>query len=194
MYAVVAPGFSCVYSDWHSVARIKALYPYPKWIKCETQEQAMEFIRRNKSSKRLTKIYNYGDTFSDLYVTVHYKIFSDCICYVVNISKVGSVRIPEDPNTLIEYKGDKIFIKALNIKVSNESLAGHMSAIYGILKMLGPYLDVNLIIDYYSIFYCLTAYSKGKNRSVSIVRDLIDSRLCKVAFTLQLEEGTYEHV
>lgn len=194
MYAVVAPGFSCVYEDWHSVARIKALYPFPKWIKCETQEQAMEFIKRNTSSKRLTKIYNYGDTFHDLYVTMSYKIFEDCICYKVDASRVGNVRIPEDPSTLIEYKGDTIFIKVLNIRVSNEAISGHMSAIHGFLQMIGPYVDVNIVVDYYSIFYCLTSYSKGKNRSVSIVRELINSRLCKVAFTLQLEDGAYGNV
>ena len=62
MYAVVAPGFSCVYSSWSDVERIKALYPYPKWCKCSTETEAQAWIKRNSYSNKLSSIYNYGNT------------------------------------------------------------------------------------------------------------------------------------
>ena len=62
MYAVVAPGFSCVYSSWSDVERIKALYPYPKWCKCNTETEAQAWIKRNSYSNKLSSIYNYGNT------------------------------------------------------------------------------------------------------------------------------------
>lgn len=187
MYAVVAPGFSCVYNNWADVERVKALYPYPKWAKCHTEAEAQEFIRRNSYSRQLKQIYNYGNTMQDMYVDVKYRIGSGCVYYVLDTKRLGSVRIV-NKDALVEYKGTKIYVKIPNIFLSNESIAGHMSAIHNLLHLVGDYVDLNIELPNYSVFYCLTVYSKGNNRSVEITRDAINKRLCKVAFTLQIKE------
>lgn len=187
MYAVVAPGFSCIYHNWSDVERIKALYPYPKWGKFSTEAQAQEFIKRNTCSKQLKEIYNYGNTLSTMYLDVKYRIGKDCLFYTINTKRVGTLRVSA-PNALVEYRGSMIFVKVPNVKLSDESIAGHMSAIYSLLELVGEYVDVNIEIPNYSIFYCLTVYSKGNNRSVQLTRDAISKRLCEVAFTLKLKE------
>ena len=193
MYAVVAPGFSNVYSSWYDVERIKKLYPYPKFCKVRNEAEAYEWIRRNSYGTGLSRVYNYGDTFSDLYIYVTYKIGPDCVYYVLDTSRIGNIRI-HSSEALIEYKGDKIYIKYPNLFITNESIAGHMSIVYNLLILVGDYIDVNIELPYYSIFYALTSYSKGKCRSIQVVQDLISARLGAVAYSLKMENFSDEEI
>lgn len=191
MYAVVAPGFSCVYSNWADVERVKALYPYPKWCKCYSEEEAQAWIKRNSYGKHLSRVYNYGNSFPELNIYVRYRISTDCVYYILDCRKVGNIRIHAQ-DALVEYKGSKIFIKLPNIKVSNETVAGHMSAIHNLLQIVGDYVDLNIELPYYSLFYCLTGYSRGNSRPITLVRQLIDRRLGAVALSLKLENFSKE--
>lgn len=186
MYAVVAPGFSCIYTSWADVERVKALYPYPKWYKTFSEDDAHQWIKRNSYGWSLHGVYNYGNTFEDMYIDAKYSIGTDCVYYVFDCSRVGTIRL-NVPNALVEYKGTKIFVKLLNIKLSNESVAGHMSAIHNLLNILGPYLDVNIELPYYSLFYCLSSYTRGNSRPITLVKDLISNRLGEVAYSLKME-------
>lgn len=184
MYAVVAPGISGVYTNWSEVERIKALYPYPKWCKCNSEEEAQAWLRRNTYNKKLSSIYNYGNTFDNLYIDVKYKISTDCVYYVLDCKRIGNIRL--HTKAYIEYKGNNIYIKLPNIYLSNETIAGHMSALHNLLQIVGDYVDLNIELPYYAIFYCLTVYSRGNNRQVQLVKKLIDNRLGAVAFSLKM--------
>lgn len=185
MYAVVAPGFSSVYTNWSDVERIKSLYPYPKWIKCRSEVEAREWIKRNSYGNSIHDLYNYGNTFKDMFIDAKYKIAPDCVYYVLDCKRVGNLRIVVD-DAIVEYKGSKIFIKLPDIYLSDESIAGHMSAIHNLLNIVGPFVDINIQVPYYAIYYCLTVYSKGNNRYVTMVRNLMDSRICEVAISLKM--------
>lgn len=191
MYAVVAPGLSCIYTNWSDVERIKALYPYPKWYKCQSEEEAHAWIKRNSYSRNLSRVYNYGNTFPNLHVDAKYMIFNDSIRYVLDCSKIGHIRIHAE-GVLTEYKGSKIYVILPNIFVSNETVAGHMSAIHNLLQIVGDYVDINIELPYYSLFYCLTVYSRGNNRHIQLVKDLIAGRLGAVALSLKLENFVEE--
>ena len=191
MYAVVAPGFACVYSNWADVERIKKLYPYPKWVKCKTDEEAQEWIRRNSYGHRLSRVYNYGNTLKDLHIYVNYHICKDSVLYVLDCSRIGRVQIDSD-NVEVKYEGSKISVKLNDIFVSNETIAGHMSAIYNLLKILGDYIDVNIELPYYSLFYSLTSYSRGNCRAITIVKKVIEERLGAVAFSLSMDKFSEE--
>lgn len=186
MYAVVAPGLAVVYTSWADVERVKALYPYPKWIKTNSEEEAINWLKRNKYGHTLSSVYNYGNAFKDLHVYAKYKISTDCVYYVLDTSKVGSVRLhPTD--ALVSYKGNKIYIKLPNIKLSDAAIGSHMSAIHNLLTMLGPYIDVNIQLDHYSIFYALTNYTRNRVRPIALVRDLINSRVGAVSYSFTVE-------
>ncbi len=193
MYAVVAPGFSNVYSNWKDVERIKKLYPYPKFAKFQNEEDAYKWIQRNQYGTSLSRIYNYGDTFDGLFLDAKYKIGEDCVYYVLDSSRIGNIRIHSE-EALIEYKGQKIYIKYPNLKVNNESLVGHISIVYNLLSILGDYVDVNIELPYFSIFYALTSYSGGKVRAIQLTKDLISTRLGAVAYSLKMENFSAEEV
>lgn len=187
MYAVVAPGISTIYTNWKDVERIKTLYPYPKWAKVYSEQEANEWLRRNTYGTGLHTITKYGNTIDNLYVDTKYKIFSDCLTIVYDISKLGNVRLPDTRN-IVAYMGDKIHVKVPDIYLSNESISGHMSAIYNVLNLLGDIVDVNIELPYYSIFYSLTGYSKGNQRAVVTVQELIRNRQGAVSYTMRLKE------
>lgn len=192
MYAVVAPGISGIYYDWKQVERVHALYPFAKWSKCYNEQEAREFIKRNTSKHVVKQLYNYGDTLKDLYVDAKYRIGKDCLYIVYDTSRVGLLRINRD-DLIIEYKGYKIYIKVENTFLSDTTIASHMSAIHTILNIIGPYVDVNITLPNFSIFYALTSYKGKRSRSISLTQELIDRRLCKVAYTLKMKNiGDYK--
>lgn len=191
MYAVVAPGFSGVFTNWKDVERIKALYPYPKWIKVQSEETAREWLRRNAYGWKLHGVYNYGNTLDDFYIDAKYRIAPDCVYYVLDVSRVGSIKIRHEA-VIVEYHGDKIYMRLPNIKLSNETVAGHMSAIYNLIKIVGDYLDINIELPYYSLFYCLSSYTGGNSRPIALVQELISNRIGAVAYSLKLEHFSME--
>lgn len=184
IYAVVAPGYSLVTKDWAQVERAKALYAYPKWAKFRTQEEANLFIQKNKVSKPVYKITNYGDTFPSLYVDAKYIIRETSVCYEFDTSRVGTLRLNDD-RLITEYRAEMIYARLPDHYLSEESLSSHMSAIYNLLSAIGDYVDVNIHIKYFSVFYALTQYKRGRVRSISVTQDLISNRLCKCSFTLE---------
>ena len=155
IYAVVAPGFSAMYSDWSMVERARVFYPYIKWHKANTLEQAEQFIRRNKcSASSKVNLYNYGDTFPDLYITASYEILEDSVMYKLDTRRLGCVRL-HNPNFILSYGSTCITAVLPNIYLSQESISSHMSAVYNLLLLTGEYVDVNLIVPNYSILYAL---------------------------------------
>lgn len=186
MYAVVAPGLSVIYTSWSDVERVKALYPYPKWYKTNSEEDAINWLKRNKYGHSLSSVYNYGNAFPSMHIYAKYKIGDNCVYYVLDISKFGMIRIHPE-GAIVEYKGNKVYIKLLNIDLSNEAIGSHMSAIHNLLSMLGPYVDVNIQLDHYSLFYALTGYSRNRNRPVALVRELIRNRVGAVSYSFTVE-------
>ena len=184
IYAIVAPGYSLVTTEWNKIERVKALYPFPKWGKFRTEEAAQLFIRKNYVPRPVKMLYNYGDTFNDLYVDASYRIGKDCLYFEFDTGRVGRLKL-SDPSVVVEYSGKMVYVKMPNIYLSEMSISSHMSAIYNMLMTLGPNVDVNIRVNYFAVYYAITNYNGGKLRSIDITKDCINSRLCKVAFTLE---------
>ena len=187
MYAVVAPGLSCIYSNWKDVERVKELYPYPKWVKVQDEKQAEEWLKRNSYGHGLRTISKYGDILPNLYVSATYRIFENCVCIVYDTSKIGSIRVPNG-DYLVEYKEDSIRVKIPEFYVSEESIAGHLSVVYNILDIIGEFVDIDITLPYYSIYYCLASYKGNKLRAAVILRDMIKQRMGSVSYSMKFKE------
>lgn len=184
IYAIVAPGYKLITKDWSKVERVKALYPYPKWKKCYSEEEAQVFVQKNYVANPVKLLYNYGDTFKDLYVDASYRIGKDCLFFEFDTSRVGRLKI-SNPDIIVEYSGKMVYVKLPNIFLSEVSISSHMSAVYNLLNTLGPAVDVNIKIPYFAVYYALTSYTGSKVRAIEVTKEHINSRLCKVAFTLE---------
>lgn len=182
MYAVVAPGICTIYSNWKDVERISKLYPYPKWRKCSNEDEARQWLKHNMYSRNDLSVTHYGNTFDNMYIDAKYKILDNAVGYVFDCSRVGTLRFTV-PTGIVEYKGQCAYIKMQNIKLSNQSIASHMSAIYNMLTIVSDNFDVDIHVEYYSIFYAIANYSNGANKYVSLVQNLIRNRLGEIAIT-----------
>lgn len=184
-YAVVVPGISTVYERWSDVQRIIALYPYPKFRKFKTAEECWDFVKRNTYKRVYTDVVKYGDTFSELCVEMQYFIRHGAVYYNFKPKKTGYLALDcEDDSVEVINRINNIKVKMSNIELNDELITSHMIAIWHGLRIVGDFVDVNIIVPDHSIFYALMTYT-GKNKIITRVRSYIDDRLANVSVTLK---------
>ena len=188
IYAVVAQGISLVTKSWADVERVRAIYPYPKWQTCKTPVEASEFVKRYANKFELSRISNYGDTISGIHVSVSYEITDTGISYVINTKQCGRIRVRPVDNSIVSYDRDVIHIQVTGIKLNPDMLSSHMAAVFNVYEILGDYVDVNLVLPNFSVYYALTSYTRGNVRAIRVTSDRIKERLCKTAYSLSILE------
>lgn len=181
-YGVVAPGICTVYEDFKSVQRIMALYPYPKFRKFRTTEEAWAFVRRYNNKHFYHGVYKYGDTFNNHYISMEYFIGKDSLYYNFRTKKIGYVKIVSS-KAEVQNGANLITARIRNIYLNPNMISAHLIAIYHGLELLGDFVDVDVTVKDHSVFYALMTY-KGQNRVIRRVLDKINSRLGKLSVSL----------
>jgi hypothetical protein len=181
-YAVIAPGIHTVYSDFKSVERVMALYPYPKFRKFKKEEDAWAFVKRNKNKHKFTYLNKYGDTFDNMYIRMEYFIGKSSIYYNFFTKKLGYVKIISE-KAIIENRANVITAELPNTFLDNDMITGHLIAIYYGLQMIGEFIDVDITVPDHSILYTLISYS-GNNEVILRVKNLIKSRTGKISVSM----------
>lgn len=183
MYAVIAPGLHGVYSNYSNVEDILAVFPYTKVRKFKTEEDCWKFINRNINKHKFGKITTYGNTFKELYARMEYFIQEDRVCYNFDISHVGFMRIAYKDAVVSNHRNN-IKVMLPNIYLDNDMIQGHMIAIYHGVKILGSFIDVDIIVPDHSIFYALKTYT-GNNRIVKKTQQELAKRLGEFSITIR---------
>lgn len=187
MYAVVANGIQCICKTQKKLEYILAIYPYPKFIRCHTEEEGRDWIRRNQRGYHDRSIGNYGTTAISGYVTVDYIISNNTIFYNLYLSKIGVLKLRKSEDIDINYGSDFIKVKITNVVLDNKLISHHVIAIRRILKLIGNYVDVNVVVPDISVYIAVTSY-KGNNYILRGIQKDIQSRLGGVSFSI-LEKG-----
>lgn len=183
-YAYVGPGIIHVCNNFSTIDKLAAIFPYSKFRKCKTEDDAWEFIARFGKRPELKNVVRYGDTFNTHFVTVEYMIAKDSVYYNVKTSQLGYIRLESsDENFVIENRTELIKVKLKNIFLNKDLVSAHAIAIYHIVRLLGNYVDVEIKVPDHSIFYMLTSYN-GTKTSITKVRKFLASRKGKVSVTL----------
>jgi hypothetical protein len=185
MYAVIAPGFKGVYDNPRVLDKIVALYPYAKYRKYRTEEECWEFLNKYTNNRSISEVYKYGNTFKTHFVTMEYFI-RDSIYYNYHTDKIGYVRVVSDTATVENCPG-LIKAKVDNVAADDRMISGHMVAIFHGLKLIGSWLDVNIIVPDHSVFYAIHSYT-GNNRAIETVKNCIKERQGEVALSLPRRE------
>lgn len=183
MYAVVAPGLKGIYHDPKVIDRILTLYPYTKFRKFKTEEECWQFLERNTNKHGIEEISDFGDTFSHHRVKMEYFIRTPNLYYNFDTSGLGTLRVVNQ-RAIIENRTSLIKALIPNMVVDADTISGHIIAIYNGIKLLGDYVDVEVIVPDHSIFYAMHSYT-GQNRNISRLSTYIKSRLGKVSVTLR---------
>ena len=181
-YGVVAPGIRAVYEDFSSVKRIMALYPYPKFRKFKTDEDAWNFVKRYQNKHVYAGISKYGDTFDTHYVKMEYFIGKNALYYNFRTSKIGYIKVISN-KAVIQNRTNLIMARVDNISLNSEMITAHLIAIYHGLQLLGDFIDVDVSVPAHSIFYTLMTYS-GYNKVILRVLEQIRNRLGKLSVSL----------
>lgn len=183
MWAVVGPGLHGIYTNYSKVEDILAVFPYSTVRKFRTEEECKRFINQNINKHKFGKITTYGNTFKHLYVRMEYFIQKDKVLYNFDITHAGYMRISH-PMAIISNHRKNIKVTLPNIYLDNDLIQGHMIAIYHGVKILGSYMDVDIIVPDHSIFYALKTYT-GNNRIVRKTQTLLKERLGEFSVTIR---------
>lgn len=183
MYAVVAPGLKGVYEDYSMIERILSLYPYTKFRKFDTEAECWEFINRNENKHKIEEITNFGDTFDKHRVIMEYFINNSTLYFNFNTKNLGTLRLIND-RAIIENRNGLIKAQINNVVVDSEKIQGHIIAIYQGIKLLGDFIDVEVIVPDHSIFYAIRSYT-GTDRTIKRLQDYLRTRQGKVSVTLR---------
>lgn len=190
MFAVVANGIQTICRTQRALDRIIAIYPYPKFAKCKTIEEARAWIMRNTRVFDNMNHHHYGNTSSSGYATIRYEITGNSIIYNIDTKRVGYIRVPtDDKDVAVDSRFDKLNVVISNVVLRNDLITHHIIAIRRILKLLGDYIDVDIVIPDISIFLAITKYS-GRNYIILGLQNDIAERVG--ALSLTIEEEVFE--
>jgi len=184
MFAVVANGLQTICKTQRQLDAIISLYPYPKFRRCNTIEDARKWIRENKRVTTSTRFSQYGETAITGYAVISYEIKDGFISYEIDTQRVGYIRIKVQDNVLIESRKDLLRVNCLNTKLDDQLIAHHAVAIRRILKLLGEFVDVDIVVPDISVYLALTKYS-GRDFNIKGAQHDIASRLGAVSLTVR---------
>lgn len=182
MYAVVAPGLKGIYEDYSVIDKILALYPYTKFRKFNTEEECWAFLDRYENNHGIEEIQDFGDTFSK-HVVMEYFIREPNLYFNYDTRKLGTLRLTRD-SAVIENRTHLVKAMLPNVIVDANSIGGHIIAVYNGIRLLGDFIDVEVIVPDHSIFYAIRSYT-GNNRAIARLRDYLKTRVGKVSVTLR---------
>lgn len=185
MFAVVANGIQKICTSQRALDLIMAIYPYPKIAKCRNEEEAREWLRRHSRSSSSRNIKKYGDTANRGYASVEYFIYDNNIYYNIDTTLLGYLKIENTAdNVVIDARPNLIKVQITNLAVKDELIIGHVIAIRRILKIIGEFIDIDIVVPDMSIYLAATAY-KGQNYMIKGLQKDIATRLGGVSFTVK---------
>lgn len=187
MYAFIANGYKGIIDSKESLEVLASIYPYPKWKKCFSYEEACNFLDRNKRRDYSEKIRVYGDTDKKYgFCTVSYVIDDMDLYCSIDTSKVGYIRIDTKKmkDIVVDNRPTMINLSVRNIRFNDSLISDHCAAITTLLCIIGEFVDVNIVVPDVSIYLALTQYT-GKSYIINECRETIKTRLGGVSYTIK---------
>lgn len=173
-----------VTQDIDKINRLHLTHPYASFRRHETEEKALARVERLKKEGKLTSIKKYGNTFNDLYVTVRYFITEDAVYCNIYSKRFGMLDLSSSSKHVKIMNKPGLSTLKFNAKLDDDLIISHLIVIYNVLKILGPYIDVDFIIPDKSIFYALFKYT-GSKADFRHVREFINNRLGEISVTVE---------
>lgn len=184
MFAVVANGIQTICRTQRQLSSIIAVYPYPKFQKCATEEEAREWLRKNARSINSAIYDKYGNTSVWGFAQIEYFISQNNIYYNIDTRKLGVIRVRPASDVKVDARQELVKVKVCNVRLDDNLIESHVVAVRRILKILGEYADVDIIVPDISIYLAATKYT-GKNYMVRGLQQDIQNRLGAVSFTVR---------
>lgn len=185
MYALVANGIQTICRTQRQLDTMLAIYQYPKFAKCSTEEEALAWIRRHSRHVSAMCSRHYGDTSSKGYAVLRYAIKDNAVYAVLETNLLGYIRVESQSDDVrVSCSRDVIYINVIGVVLDDGMIAHHIIAIRRLLRIIGEYVDVDIVVPDMSVYLAATKY-KGKNYIIKVMQKDIMSRLGGVSFTVE---------
>lgn len=184
-YAFIAGSIATVFNNWEAVDKIYRLYPYPVFRKFLSEEDAWNYVNTHKVSSNVTSVTAYGDILTYPRIQMTYMIRDGFIAYEMKPKGIKNMRFTNtDPLIKIDYRSKLAKVVLKGISLNDDLITNHLIAIVNGLKVIGPFIDVDIVVPNHSIFYALTAYTGEDRRLVSLL-SRIKNRTARYAVTIR---------
>lgn len=163
MYAFLSNEYRTTVYTQRQLDFLISIYSYPQFKKVNSEAEAARwFSEQDRKFIRDTKV-RYGRKDKVSYIAVEYFIADNNIYYNIDTSKFGLIKFEEIPsNAVQDVRFDFIKLKLKNVVLNDVLIAHHCIAISNILKILGPYPNIELKLPDISVYLACTKYT-GKN-------------------------------
>lgn len=185
MYAFIADEYKTVVSTQRQLDFLLGIYNKPKFKKVDTIAEAKKFWSENEKSTISSDVIRYGGANKFSYITVEYFIADNNIYVNLRTKHFGFVKLSNLPNNVKqEVSFDLIKLKICNVILDNSLIAHHCLAICNIIRLLGPYMNLEIILPDISVFLALTKYT-GKNPMIKKTKNELGSRFGYTYYTIK---------
>lgn len=187
MYAAIGSGKTKICNTMAELNQFKTIYPYVKSKFVMTEQEGLEWIRRNQRELYNSRVKHFGSaTPQGGYISIEYFIDGKNLYYNLRLSEFGKTRILPDPENglLVDNRKDLIKVKILNTPLDNMIIAHHCIAVQRILNVIGEYADVDVLVPDMSVYIAFTTYN-GKDATIKRIQRSIRTRLGGVSFTVK---------
>ena len=167
-----------------------SIYPYPKFQKCFSEEEAREWLREHSRVITSEDRELYGNVVCCGYARVEYFIHGGITYYNVYTKRVGYLRIDPTEHISVDNRRELIKIKVKDTVLDDYIIQHHIIAINRILKLIGDFVDVDVVVPDLSIYLAAVKYT-GKDYSIRSLQRIISNRLGGFSVTVREKGRVY---
>lgn len=187
MYAFISNEYRTIINSQRQLDFLLSIYSYPKFKKVETTEEAQRWFNEQERVHIKSKTIRYGAKNKTSYVSVEYFIADDCIFYNIRTDNFGFIKLTKLPeNVKQDARYDLIKLKVCDVSLDDSKISSNCIAIENVLRILGPYLNIELVVPDISIYLACVRYT-GKSFVISRVKNIINSRYGKTYYKINCE-------
>lgn len=187
MFVAIGSGKTKFCETISELKQFQSIYPYVKYHYCKTKEEGLLWLRQNQRKIYDTRVTHFGSSVPQGgYIDIEYFIDGKNIYYNLYLAHFGKTRVLPDPDNgiLADNRERMIKVKVLNTILNDAVIVHHGIAIQRILRILGDYVDVNIIVPDMSIYIAFTSYS-GKDLAIRRIQEFLKRRVGGVSFTVK---------
>lgn len=130
-------------------------------------------------------IRNFGETIPEFSADLSFFITPDAVLSNVILPEDMNFRIATiEPNISVSTRGNLIMICNRQLQLKSDSLRDRAVALHSLLRLVGPIMDVNLLVPDMSTFY-IFQYKGSSVLEYVKLRELVESRVGKVGLTVE---------
>jgi hypothetical protein len=186
-YGFVTRQRCLVTQSWPTVRNLVLAYPYASFRKFRYEEAAWDFVSRKHrawTKSGSASIQNFGETIQELTADASFHITPDAVyCNVVLPDSLNVRVVSQEENISVSCRRDLIMICNKQLTLKADSLRDRAVAMHSLLRLLGPFVDVNILVPDMSTFF-IFQYKGTKVREYVKLLELVNARSGKVGLSV----------